>query len=115
MGIVDTDQIQAIANLLAKIDREIPFTILAFFPEYRMMKNRAPNLQEMIAAFTEVKATGLKNVRLGDSGIFAQKEEDYQLLLEEVGLGSFGKDRDGIPICLRLKNYNPRGCGSITR
>jgi hypothetical protein len=54
-----------------------------------MMKNRAPNLQEMIEAFATVKATGLKNVRLGKTGIFAQEEEDYQLLLEEVGLGSF--------------------------
>jgi pyruvate formate lyase activating enzyme len=89
MGIVETDQIRAIANLLSKIDAEIPFTILAFFPEYRMMKNRAPNLQEMIEAFATVKATGLKNVRLGKTGIFAQEEEDYQLLLEEVGLGSF--------------------------
>jgi pyruvate-formate lyase-activating enzyme len=88
-GIVETDQIQAIANLLAKIDAEIPFTILAFFPECRMMKNRAPNLQEMVEAFAAVKATGLKNIRLGNTGIFAPKEEDYQLLLEEVGLGSF--------------------------
>jgi hypothetical protein len=54
-----------------------------------MMKNRAPNLQEMVAAFSEVKATGLKNVRLGNTGIFAQKEEDYRLLLEEVGWGYF--------------------------
>ena len=43
----------------------------------------------MIEAFATVKATGLKNVRLGKIGIFAQEEEDYQLLLEEVGLGSF--------------------------
>jgi hypothetical protein len=54
-----------------------------------MKENRPPNTQEMITAFTEVKATGLKNVRLGNTGIFARKEEDYQLLLKKVGWGCF--------------------------
>jgi len=88
-GVVETDQLSQVANLLARLDPEIPFTILAFFPEYQMKENRSPTLQEMIAAFTEVKATGLKNVRLGNTGIFARQEEDYSLLLEKVGPGAF--------------------------
>jgi pyruvate-formate lyase-activating enzyme len=71
------------------VEAEIPFTILAFFPEYQMKENRPPSTQEMITAFTEVKGTGLKNVRLGNTGIFAHKEEDYKLLLRKVGRGSF--------------------------
>jgi len=43
----------------------------------------------MITAFTEVKATGLKYVRLGNTGIFAREEKDYQQLLEKVGGGCF--------------------------
>jgi hypothetical protein len=54
-----------------------------------MKENRPPSTQEMITAFTEVKGTGLKNVRLGNTGIFAHKEEDYKLLLRKVGRGSF--------------------------
>jgi pyruvate-formate lyase-activating enzyme len=88
-GVVETDQLVGTAKLLSRVDAEIPFTILAFFPEYQMKENRPPNTQEMITAFTEVKATGLKNVRLGNTGIFARQEEDYKLLLERVGQGSF--------------------------
>jgi hypothetical protein len=43
----------------------------------------------MITAFKVVKGTGLKNVRLGNTGIFAKKEEEIQVLLERVGRGSF--------------------------
>ena len=88
-GVVETDQLVAIAKLLVRVEAEIPFTILAFFPEYQMKENRPPSTQEMITAFTEVKGTGLKNVRLGNTGIFAHKEEDYKLLLRKVGRGSF--------------------------
>ncbi len=88
-GVVEADQLEAIAKLLAGVDMELPFTILAFFPEYRMKDHRAPTLGEMITAFKVVKGTGLKNVRLGNTGIFAKKEEEIQVLLERVGRGSF--------------------------
>jgi pyruvate-formate lyase-activating enzyme len=84
-GVVETDQLAAIARLLVRVDAHIPFTILAFFPEYQMKENRPPSLPEMITAFTEVKATGLEYVRLGNTGIFAREEKDYQQLLEKVG------------------------------
>ncbi|MBW2471078.1 MAG: radical SAM protein, partial [Deltaproteobacteria bacterium] len=35
-GLVETDDLENIARILAAIDTEIPFTILAFFPEYKM-------------------------------------------------------------------------------
>jgi len=88
-GVVETDQLAAIANLLARVDVHIPFTILAFFPEYRMKDHRPPRLDEMVDAFEAAKAIGLKNVRLGNTGIFARKEEDFVRLLERVGFGSF--------------------------
>lgn len=66
---------------------------MAFFPEYQMKENRPANLQEMAEAFVEVKATGLRNVRLGNTGIFARQEEDYQLLLEKVGWGFFEREK----------------------
>jgi pyruvate-formate lyase-activating enzyme len=87
--VVEIDQLKAIASLLAKVDVEIPFTILAFFPEYEMKDHRPPTLGEMIGAFEAVKVTGLKNVRLGNTGIFAKKEEEIQVLLDRVGFGSF--------------------------
>lgn len=88
-GLVETDQLLEIAKLLRQTDQEIPFTILAFFPEYQMKDYRSPNLNEMVGAFQEVKSTGLKNVRLGNTGIFAKTEKEISILLEKVGLGNF--------------------------
>jgi len=87
--VVETDQLESIAALLARVDQEIPFTILAFFPEYQMKEYRSPTLEEMVRAFEAVRAKGLKNVRLGNTGIFAQKEEEIEILLKRVGRGAF--------------------------
>ena len=71
------------------VDREIPFTILAFFPEYQMKEYRSPKLEEMVEAFQTVKAAGLKNVRLGNTGLFAHTEDQIQTLRQKVGMGHF--------------------------
>jgi len=83
---VETDQLSKIALLLAEVNREIPFTLLAFFPEYRMMNTRSPNTVEMIESYHAVKKAGLKNVRIGNIGVFAKTETDYELLKRETGI-----------------------------
>ncbi|MGQ9696129.1 MAG: radical SAM protein [Thermodesulfobacteriota bacterium] len=88
-GVVEIDQLVEIAKLLKRTEESIPFTILAFFPEYQMKEYRSPTLTEMVSAFAEVKDTGLKNVRLGNTGIFAKNEEEIKVLLEKVGRGNF--------------------------
>ncbi len=82
--VVDCDQLQKIATNLAAVDTSIPFTILAFFPEYRMGNYRSPTTTEMIAAYERAKSAGLDHVRLGNLGVFAKTDEDYQLLLKHV-------------------------------
>jgi pyruvate-formate lyase-activating enzyme len=84
-NLVEEDQIYEIAKIVADVDDEIPFTILAFFPEFKMMKFRSPSVHEMINAYTLVKGIGLKNVRLGNTGVFARNKEDMMLLKELVG------------------------------
>jgi hypothetical protein len=54
-----------------------------------MKEYRSPTLGEMIEAFQAVKAAGLKNVRLGNTGIFAPREDQIQILGQKVGLGCF--------------------------
>lgn len=88
-NLVETRQLKKIAQLLFDVSPEIPFTILAFFPEYQMKRYRPPKLSEMIEACQEAKAVGLWNVRLGNTGVFASSEEDYHTLKEQVGLGNF--------------------------
>ncbi len=87
--VVETPQLTEIGMLLSRLDRNIPFTILAFFPENQMKDYRHPNVQEVVEAFNEVKATGLKRVRLGNTGVFAKGDEDYRLLEDAVGVGNF--------------------------
>lgn len=88
-NLVETNQLKKIARLLFDVDPEIPFTILAFFPEHQMKRYKSPKVSEMISAYDEVKAVGLVNVRLGNTGIFASSEEEYLLLKEKVGMGNY--------------------------
>ena len=71
------------------MDRSIPFTILAFFPEYRMKEFARPAVWEMIEAYNRVKATGLENIRLGNVGVFAPTKVDQEYLMSCVGKGVF--------------------------
>jgi pyruvate-formate lyase-activating enzyme len=87
--LVETPQLKRIAQLIFDIDPKIPFTILAFFPEYQMKRYKSPKVSEMMTAYHEVKAIGLRNVRLGNTGIFASTEQDYHLLKEEIGVGNY--------------------------
>jgi len=83
-GWVEIDQIKAIAKIIADLDVEIPFTILAYFPEYKL-KARSPTLMEMIRAYLAVEEVGLKNVKFGNIGVFAKTQRDLDILLSILG------------------------------
>jgi pyruvate-formate lyase-activating enzyme len=89
-GWVETDQIAAIARLVAGLDPDVPFTILAFFPAYQMEDTPAPTLDQMIQAYTAVIETGLRQVRLGNCGVFARTTEQWHALLEATGEDALG-------------------------
>lgn len=88
-GLVETDDLGKIARSLAEVDRTIPFTILAFFPEYRMQDFNSPTVEDMVAAYDQAKNAGLQYVRLGNLGVFARTAKDQQYLLERVDKGSY--------------------------
>jgi len=88
-SLVETPQLKKIAQSIFEVDPEIPFTILAFCPEYQMKRYKSPKASEIVEAYIEVKGTGLRNVRLGNIGVFASSEEDHQLLRERVGVGNY--------------------------
>lgn len=87
--LVEEDELASIARLLAEVDATIPFTILAFFPEYRMKRFRSPTAKEMVAAYQKAKSLGLENVRLGNVGVFAPTPEDRAYLVANVEKGAF--------------------------
>jgi len=88
-GLVESDELESIAQSLVAVDGSIPFTILAFFPEYRMKAYQSPSVTEMIEAYQRVKATGLNNIRLGNIGVFARTKEDLEYLMDNVEDGVY--------------------------
>lgn len=88
-GLVESDELERIAQSLFAVDASIPFTILAFFPEYRMKAYQSPSVMEMINAYQRVKASGLKNIRLGNVGVFARTKEDQEYLMDNVDEGAY--------------------------
>ncbi len=88
-GVVEIEDLIKIGQLLQAVDSEIPFTLLAFFPEYRMKHYRSPTVKEMVSAYRHVKATGLKNIRLGNLGVFARTDADRAYLMDHVDPEAF--------------------------
>lgn len=88
-GLVESDELESIANSLVAVDNSIPFTILAFFPEYRMKSYKSPSVMEIVEAYHRVKATGLKNIRIGNIGVFVRTKEDQEYLVDNVDEGVY--------------------------
>jgi len=89
-GWVETEQIAAIACLIADLDPETPFTILAFFPAYQMQGTPPPTLEQMIEACEAACETGLRQVRLGNCGVFARSAEQQETLVNRLGTERIG-------------------------
>lgn len=87
-GWVDANQIGDIAAELAAVDAEIPFTILAFFPEYKMRDVPAPALEQIIAAYHAAKDAGLRKIRLGNVHLVVHTRKEYEMLEQIVGRAS---------------------------
>jgi hypothetical protein len=67
--------LQKTARVLKSVDPTIRFTILAFFPAYRMKDFRDPSVQEMVHACESARSAGLTNVRLGNAGVCVRTDE----------------------------------------
>ena len=89
-GWVETDQIGAIARLIADLDPDTPFTILAFFPAYQMGDTPPPTLKQMIEACEVSCEAGLRQIRLGNCGVFARTAEQWERLVNRVGMERIG-------------------------
>jgi pyruvate formate lyase activating enzyme len=84
-GWVEADQIGQIAQELSAVDREIPFTILAFFPEYHLRTVPGPTVEQMLAAYRAARDAGLRKIKLGNVPLFAPTPEKCEALAAIVG------------------------------
>lgn len=82
--LVEAEELGRIAGRLAAVDPSIPFTILAFFPEYKMKDFQTPTVENIVRAYENAKAAGLTSIRLGNLGVFAKAVEDYRYLEKYV-------------------------------
>lgn len=89
-GWVELDQISKIAELVAEVDPDIYFTVLAFFPEYKLLDVRPPNLQEMIQAYIACRKMGLRRVKLGNIGVFCKTSSQIDFLMKLLGREAIG-------------------------
>ena len=80
-GWVETDQIREIARSLARVDPDIPYGIIAFFPENELKDVPSPSYRQMVEAFEASREGGLRNVRLGNIGMFVRTKGEYEALV----------------------------------
>lgn len=85
-GLVEIDEHIRIAELIAKTDPDIPTTLLAFFPCYKLLAPdyRSPTAQEMINSYVAMQEAGLNNIRMGNFGVFVKSDQDKLLLNEAI-------------------------------
>jgi pyruvate-formate lyase-activating enzyme len=88
-GLVEVEELGKISRSLQRVDRAIPFTILAFFPEYKMKHFRSPSVEEIVRAYEAARSAGLTNVRLGNVGICARTDKDREYLLSHVDSSAY--------------------------
>lgn len=81
-GWVEEDQISEIAKLLAQVDRDIPYAIIAFIPEYQLKHVNPPTYHQMIRAFECARDAGLRNVKIGNIGVFVKTMEEFEELVK---------------------------------
>ncbi len=84
-ALVEVDEIECFAKLLSSVDKEIPVMLLAFFPEFKLRTFREPTYNEITNAYKILRKYGLRNVKIGNVGVFCKDYECIRRLISEVG------------------------------
>lgn len=84
-GWAEANQICEIAGLLAGVDPETPYGMIAFIPENEMRDVPSPDYGQIVDAFEADRDAGLRNVRVGNLGCFVSDMDQYEVLL---GMGA---------------------------
>jgi pyruvate formate lyase activating enzyme len=64
-GYVDVEEVECLAKFVAEIDSGIPYTLLAFYPQY-MMADLPTTSRDLAYQCRDVAEKYLKNVRIGN-------------------------------------------------
>jgi pyruvate formate lyase activating enzyme len=84
LSIIEVDQLEKFAELLARVDKDTPVMLLAFFQEFKLSHLRPPTLDEIVAGYTVLKKK-LNKVRIGNIGVFCKTLDCINRLIEHIG------------------------------
>ncbi len=65
-GYVDEAEVRGIARFIASINPEIPYSLLAFHPDYKMTDLPASSRKQAQECLDAARRAGLKRVRVGN-------------------------------------------------
>jgi len=65
-GYIDAEEVARIAGLIASLDPQVPYALLAFAPNFYLADLPCTPLAQAMEAETAARAAGLSNVRLGN-------------------------------------------------
>lgn len=88
--LVEHDQIGEFAKLLVEVDKYIPVTLLAFFPEYNLKHVPTPTVEDVIKSYEIMVGEGLKNVKIGNVGVICRTRECIDNLISSLGRRAVG-------------------------
>lgn len=70
-GYVDENEVENIAKFIANLDVEIPYNLLAFYPQFLMNDLPTTTKEDAENCYRIAKKAGLKNVRIGNVHLLA--------------------------------------------
>ena len=70
-GYVDADQVGRIAAFLARLDKDIPYALLAFHPCFEMRDLPVTSRQQALDCLAAAEGQGLTRVRVGNIHLLA--------------------------------------------
>lgn len=75
-GYVDEEEIREIARFIASLDRTIPYSLLAFHPQFFMKDLPTTSRKHAERCLDLAQEAGLKRVRLGNLHLLREGEEE---------------------------------------
>ncbi|HOV86300.1 MAG TPA: radical SAM protein, partial [Syntrophobacteraceae bacterium] len=66
-GYVGEDEVRGIASFIAELDPDIPYTLLAFAPQFRMNDFPTTSRDHAESCLEAARSAGLRRIRIGNT------------------------------------------------
>jgi pyruvate formate lyase activating enzyme len=79
-GYVDVDEVRPLAQFIARLNPDIPYSLLAFHPQFLMNDLPATSAAHMERCLTAVQEAGLKKINIGNAGLLWQGDYGHRVV-----------------------------------